>query len=127
MTAPALPPVFVVDDSEDDLDLIKRLLAKSRVKNPVVTFDDAKAAIAFLKAAPSSPEPGLMPCLLLTDLKMPELDGFELIKWIRGQKRFARLPVIMMSSGGAERDAKEAKAAGADRFLAKFPTAEETP
>src|SRR4051812_2498756 len=85
MAAQSLPPVLVVDDSEDDLHLIKRLLAKARVKNPIVTFDDANRLMAFLKAA-ATPDSGLMPSLVLTDRKMPGVDGFDLVKWIRSQK-----------------------------------------
>jgi two-component system, response regulator len=120
MAADSLPPVLLVDDSDDDLRLLKRYLAKAGVKNPIVTHSDAPAAIAFLAAAAHGAEP--MPCLVLTDLKMPGIDGFDFIKWIRRQKPLKGLKVAMISGSGVPRDASQAKAAGADAFFAKFPT-----
>src|SRR5437868_5569670 len=125
MAAPSnLPPVLVVDDDQDALHLIKRILAKAGIKNPVVTFDDASKVVAFLKAAASAPEAGLMPCVVFTDLKMPAMDGFELLRWIRGEKNLARLTVVMLSSSSLDKDMKRAKALGVDDYLVKFPTPE---
>jgi CheY-like chemotaxis protein len=102
----------------------KRLLAKARIKNPVVTFDDAPKVVAFLKAAASAPEAGLMPCVVFTDLKMPGMDGFELLRWIRGEKTLARLTVVTLSSSSHDKDMKRAKVLGVDEYLIKFPTPE---
>ena len=121
----SLPPILVIDDSKDDLHLLKRLLAKAGVKNPVVTFDEAPDAISFLSAASSSPDAGLMPCLVMTDLKMPGFDGARFIKWIRAQKALSGMMVVMISGSGVERDLNQARAAGADSFFGKFPTAGE--
>jgi CheY-like chemotaxis protein len=122
--APNLPPVLVVDNDEDDLHLIKRLMGKGGVKNPVVTFDDPSKAVAFLKAALAMPNGGLMPCAVFTDLKMPRMDGFELIAWIRGEKALTALSVVMLSSSSFEKDIKRAKALGVDNYLVKLPTPE---
>lgn len=124
MAAQSLPPVLVVDDSEEELHLIKRLLAKAQVKNPVVTFDDASRVMTFLKAASATPDSGLMPCILFTDLKMPGVDGLDLVKWIRTQKSFARLPVVMLSGSGEDREVKRAKELGVTECLTKLPTPE---
>src|SRR3954467_15150389 len=125
MAPRSLPPVLVIDDNEDDLHLLKRLLGKAGLKNPVVTFPDALAAISFLKAATSTADSGLVPCLIFTDLKMPDIDGLAFTKWIRTQKTLTNVTVIVISNSGVERDAKQAKAAGADKFFPKFPTADE--
>jgi CheY-like chemotaxis protein len=120
-----LPPVLVVDDSADDLILIKRLLAKAGIKNPVVTFDDPTKVLAFLKAAAQTPDSGLIPCIVFTDLKMPRVDGFDLLKWVRDQKKpLADLPVIILSGGAEEKDLKRAKTLRANKYIVKFPKPE---
>ena len=119
-----LPPVLVIDDSPDDVILIKRLFIKAAIRNPVVTFDDSSKAMAFLKAAAGAPDSGLMPCVVFTDLKMPVTNGLELTKWIREQRRLAHLPVVMLSGSGEEIDVKRAKAAGVNEYLVKLPKPE---
>jgi CheY-like chemotaxis protein len=116
-----LPPVLVIDDSPDDLILIKRLFIKAGVKQPVVTFDDSAKAMAFLKAAAAAPDSGLLPCVVFTDLKMPLTNGLELLRWIREQKRLADLPVVMLSGAAEEKDVMRAKTAGVTEYLVKLP------
>jgi CheY-like chemotaxis protein len=116
-----LPPVLVVDDNENDLFLIKRLLAKAGIKNPVVTFDDCVEAVSFIKAA-AQPNSGLMPCAVITDLKMSGMNGMDFVEWIRSQKSLARLTVIMLSGSNLDNDVKRANALGVDTYLVKFPS-----
>ena len=121
----SLPPILVVDDCEDDLHVFRRRLAKAKITNPIVTFSDATGVMAFLKAAAGAPDSGLMPYLVFTDLKMPGVGGLDLLKWIRGQRAFRHLPVVMVSGSGAEADIASAHALGVNKYLTKLPEPEE--
>lgn len=130
MTQPTTPPssltlrpIIVIDDEPDDLFFIRRLIDKGGVKNPVVTFLDSDDVMTFLGAILTilRKVPEFTPCVLFTDLKMPKIDGFELLKWVRRQREFDGLTVVMMSSSDNPTDVERAQKAGADRYLLKYP------
>ena len=127
MTAPAIyRPVIVIDDEPEDLFFIRRLFEKGGAKNPVVTFLDSEDAMSFLSAIRIvvSKVPEFTPCVLFTDIKMPKLDGFELLRWIRKQREFDPLTLVAMSSSDDDRDVELAQKLGADRYLIKYPSPE---
>jgi CheY-like chemotaxis protein len=117
-----LSPIVLVDDSADDRFFVRRLLQKSGVKNPVLDFDEGNEAIAYLRNL-LGPEVGPLPCVILTDLKMPGADGFELLAWVRSHAAFNGSTVVVLSDSGAPRDRKRAKALGADKYFVKLPAA----
>ena len=125
MVAPSLPPILLVDDSEDDLLLIKRLFERAGIKNPLVTFHNAPALFSFLTALVSDPDTGSIPSAVFTDLKMPGLDGFDVITWIREKPVFRDLPVVMLSGSGQDQDVKRAHALGVTKYLVKLPEPDE--
>jgi len=125
-TPPAVRPVVVIDDEPDDLFFLRRLFDKGGVKNPVVTFLDSEDSMSFLSATLVilRKVPQFTPCVLFTDIKMPKLDGFELVKWIRRQREFDELTVVVMSSSDNPKDVALAQKLGADRYLLKYPSPE---
>lgn len=122
--APLYRPVIVIDDEPDDLFFIRRLFEKGGVKNPVVTFLDSEDAMSFLSATRIivGKVPEFTPCALFTDIKMPKLDGFELLRWIRKQTEFDSLTLVAMSSSDEPKDVELAQKLGADRYLIKYPS-----
>jgi CheY-like chemotaxis protein len=127
MTSPlSLRPIIVIDDEPDDLFFVRRLLEKGGVKNPVVTFLDSDDVMTFLGAilVILRKVPEFTPCVLFTDLRMPKIDGFELLKWVRKQPEFDGLMVVMMSSSDNPEDVERAQKMGADRYLLKYPSPE---
>ncbi|MDO8540496.1 MAG: response regulator [Opitutaceae bacterium] len=124
MAAPlSLRPIIVIDDEPDDLFFIRRLIEKGAVPNPVVTFLDSEDVMTFLGAIQIilRKVPEFTPCVLFTDLKMPKIDGFALVKWVRQQREFDGLTVVTMSSSDDPKDVELAKQLGADRYLLKYP------
>jgi CheY-like chemotaxis protein len=119
----SLRPIIVIDDEPDDLFFIRRMLEKGAVKNPVVTFLDSDDVMTFLGAilVILRKVPEFTPCVLFTDLKMPKIDGFELLKWVRRQREFDGLTVVMMSNSDNPSDVERAQKLGADRYLLKYP------
>ena len=120
------PPnvILIADDDSDDLFLIRRLLSKAGIRNPVVSCRNGDEVVALLRPAASSSEKAVCPCVVFLDIKMPKLDGFEVLRWIRKQTTLKNLPVMMLSGSDEPRDIRRATELGATRYLIKHPTAE---
>lgn len=117
-----LPPILLVDDDPNDLFFVRRRLDKAGAKNPIVTFTDGEQVLEFLrKACDGEPTPEETPCVVFLDIKLPRIDGFEVLRWIRSQPRFESLPVIMLSGSAEQRDIERATKLRATRYLTKLP------
>lgn len=110
-----------MDDSSDDLFLIKRAFRQAGVHSPVKEVYDGKQAIDYLEGTGSFADRELypLPCMIITDIKMPQVDGFMLLRWLREQPAFARVPRIVLSSSGEDTDRSRARELGACVYLVK--------
>jgi CheY-like chemotaxis protein len=118
-------PILIVDDEPDDVALIRLLLRKAEVPNPVLTFTDSGEALAFLREVTASPEAAVLtPCVMLLDIKMPKVHGFVLLKWARRQSTLDRMRILMLSGSDEPKDHLRAEKLGADGYLVKFPSAD---
>src|SRR5437016_5385879 len=97
MAPEGLRPILLIDDSHEDLFLTKRLLARAGLKHPIVTIDDGEEGIAFLRAATMTEASGIVPCAIFCDIRMPKIDGFDVLKWVRSQKALAKVPIAMLT------------------------------
>ncbi|HVU32222.1 MAG TPA: response regulator [Opitutaceae bacterium] len=114
-------PLFLVEDSDDDLFLFRRLLTKAEVRNPLMIATNGQAAIDQLaRLAPDGPADGI-PALMFLDLKLPLRSGFEVLQWVRSEPRFTQTAVIVLSSSAEARDVKRAYDLGAQSYLVKYP------
>src|SRR6266850_3763637 len=97
---PDLTVILLVEDRQDDVFLIRTALEKGRVFNPIQAVQDGEEAIAYLMGEGkfANREEFPLPGLILLDLKMPRMDGFELLKWIRQQPPFKALRVVVLTS-----------------------------
>jgi CheY-like chemotaxis protein len=116
-----LRPILLIDDNHEDLFLTKRLLARAGIKHPIITIDDGEEAIAFLRAAAAPGASDLLPCAVFCDIRMPKIDGFDVVKWARNQPALARTPIVMLTGGDVPEDRARAKSLGVTYFLVKFP------
>ena len=103
--------VLIADDNPSDIDILQLAFEENRLAADFLTANDGLAAIALL--------PGATPGLFLIDIKMPRADGFAVLSAIRGEARFAGVPVIIMSSSAAGSDRQRAAALGATRYWVK--------
>jgi CheY-like chemotaxis protein len=113
--------ILLVDDSEDDHALMRFALKKAGVRNPVRELYSGQEAIAYLSGQGeyADRERYPLPCLIITDLKMTGVDGFELLDWLRQRPEFVRVPKLVLSTSGHEGDEKRARQLGACAYFVK--------
>ena len=118
---PGGSPILLVEDSEQDIAIMQRAFETAGILNPVQTVRDAESAIAYLSGTGqySVREDYLLPALVLLDLNLPGLDGFELLKWIRRTPDLSGLRVIVLSGSGSSHDVNRAFELGANSFIIK--------
>lgn len=122
-TSTTLAPIFIADDESDDRFFIERRLRMAGATHPLVEFRDGEELVRMLeKIAAHEIRP---PCLLLLDLKMPLLDGFDVIRWLRARAEFQVLPVAVITSCTRPSDRARVAQTGVTEFMEKFPSADE--
>ena len=115
------PVILVAEDDEDYVLLIKQVFQKAHIPNPIHVVWNGEEAIAYLKGAGkySNREEYPLPDIFLLDLKMPRVNGFEVLKWVRAQPTFGSLRILVLTSSDEIRDVNEAYQLGANSFLVK--------
>src|SRR5258707_7659509 len=115
------PIVLLAEDSEDDVIILRKAMAKALLDFPLFVAKDGEEAIAYLKGTGKFGDRSQfpMPDLLLLDLVMPLINGFEVLEWIREQPLLGSLPVVVLTSSETIHDIKLANQLGAHSFLVK--------
>lgn len=111
--------ILLVEDNADDEALTLRALARNHIANRVVVARDGAEAVTYLLGGAGSPPADPLPWLVLLDLKLPKLDGLEVLQRIRATPRTRRLPVVVLTSSREERDMVEAYDRGANSYVRK--------
>ncbi len=113
--------ILLVDDNLSDVELTKRALEKRHVGNQLLVAEDGKAALDYLFAEGVHAGRNVMdlPTLVLLDLKLPKLDGLEVLRRIRADARTKRLPVVILTSSNEEQDLAAGYDLGANSYIRK--------
>ena len=113
--------ILLAEDREDDVILIRRAFRSAFLDNPLQIVRDGEECIAYLAgmAKFSNRAEFPLPELLLLDLKMPRMDGFDVLLWLRQQPTLSSLRVIVITSSEALRDVNRAYELGASSFMVK--------
>jgi CheY-like chemotaxis protein len=106
--------IVLVEDNPDDQTLTLRALKKQNLANEIIVLNDGVEALAFL-LDPEKP----LPNLLLLDLKLPKLDGLQLLRRLRSEPRTQLLPVVVLTSSDEDRDVIEGYRLGANSYIRK--------
>jgi len=114
-------PILHAEDDENDALFMRLAFKKAKLANPLIAVHDGEAAIAYLNTAsqPGNADLFPLPCRILTDLKMPRVSGFDLLKWIKEQPHLSHIPAIVLSSSGEPGDRQRASELGAAAFWVK--------
>jgi two-component system response regulator len=105
--------VLIVEDNPDDLELALHALRKSDFANRVEVARDGAEALDMLKASTELPK------VILLDVKLPLVDGIEVLRELKADARTRRVPVVMMTSSAEDRDLAAAYELGANSYIVK--------
>jgi two-component system response regulator len=113
--------ILLVEDNPDDEALTIRALQKNNIRNKVVVVHDGAEALDFLfcTGAYANRNPKDMPQVVLLDLKLPKVDGLEVLRRIRADARTSLLPVVILTSSKEEQDIMESYKNGANSYVRK--------
>lgn len=113
--------ILLVEDNPRDEELTLRALKKSNVRNEVVVAHDGAEALDYLFAtgAHAARDPADVPTVVLLDLKLPKVDGIEVLRRIRADERTKLQPVVILTSSNEERDRLESYGSGANSYVRK--------
>lgn len=109
--------ILLVEDDPDHEALAIRALRKANVANDIEVAHDGAEAVEYMNAAGSGAKP--MPQLVLLDLKLPKLDGLEVLRNIRAAEKTALLPVVVLTSSDEERDIVSSYRLGVNSYIRK--------
>ena len=108
-------PILLVEDNPSDIQLTQRAFAKSKIANELVIVEDGQAALDYLFGDKGEE----LPAVVLLDLKLPRIDGLEVLKRLRANTRTRLLPVVMVTTSKEEEDIVESYRLGANSYVRK--------
>lgn len=113
--------ILLVEDNPDDVTLTERALKKSHILNKLVVAKDGAEALDYILGTGnySDRDMNSMPEVVLLDLKLPKIDGLEVLKRIRSDKRTKLLPVVILTSSKEENDLINGYTLGANSYIRK--------
>jgi len=111
--------ILIVDDSQKDVELTIAALAEKNLANEVDVAEDGEEALDYLYKRGKFSNITGNPAVILLDIKMPKMDGIEVLKHIRANPEFKFVPVIMVTSSREERDLVESYKLGANSYVVK--------
>ncbi len=109
-------PILLVEDNPIDIDLTLRAFKKRKLANPVTVARDGEEALAFFSRRQIN-EP--LPLIILLDLKLPKVDGLEVLRQIKSQPNLRSIPVIVLTSSSEDREIQTAYQLGANSYIVK--------
>ncbi len=111
--------ILLVEDNPDDEALTRRALAKNNIQNEVLVARDGAEALDCLFGTGGRAGRPIAPEVVLLDLKLPKIDGLEVLRRIRADERTRRLPVVILTSSREERDVISGYDLGANSYIRK--------
>jgi two-component system response regulator len=113
--------ILLAEDNPDDIQLTLRALKKSNILNEVVIVQDGVEALDYLFGTGKyeGRDVHIKPQVVLLDLKMPRMDGLEVLARLRGDERTRLLPVVILTTSNEERDKVESYKLGANSYIRK--------
>lgn len=113
--------ILLVEDNPDDVELTLRAFRQSKVLNEILVVCDGVEALDYLfsTGAFAGRDPNASPEVVLLDLKLPKVDGLEVLRRMRADERTRRTPVVVLTSSGEEKDIVSSYDLGANSFVRK--------
>ena len=111
-------PILLVEDNPDDVLITKRAFKKGKIRNTLYTVENGVEAIKFLhREGNYSDAP--VPALILLDINMPLMNGFQVLEIIKGDEKLRKIPVIMLTTSERDSDIDRAYSLGCNSYIVK--------
>jgi CheY-like chemotaxis protein len=113
--------ILLVEDNEDHAELVKRSLAQNRVANQIIWVENGEKALHYLfrEGDYQDPKKSPQPSLILLDLRLPKVDGLDVLRRIKANPGLQRIPVVILTSSAAETDVAKSYEANANSYVVK--------
>jgi len=109
-------PIMLVEDNALDLDLTLRAFKSQKLDNPVVVARDGEEALGFIDKWDNGAP---LPVVILLDLKMPKVNGLEVLKVLKQHPEYKTIPVVVLTTSAESSDVKSAYQLGANSYIVK--------
>ncbi len=109
-------PILLIEDNPLDVDLTRRAFAKRKLANPLEVARDGEEALAYLARWEAGAP---LPVVILLDLKLPKVDGLEVLRRLKAHADFHAVPVVILTTSQEDGDVKEAYELGANSYIVK--------
>lgn len=120
MPASSLRPILLAEDNPNDVELVVTALKDARLLNEIVTVGDGAQALDYLfRRGPYAGRSGLSPAVIMLDLKMPKVDGREVLRQIRADPELRTVPVVVLTSSREESDLMQTYQLGVNAYVVK--------
>lgn len=116
MKSDSTQPILLVEDNPMDVDLTKKAFARRNLTNPIEVARDGEEALAWIGRWEAG-EP--KPAVILLDLKLPRVDGLEVLRQLKSHPEFRTIPVVVLTTSEEDRDVKSAYQIGANSYIVK--------
>jgi two-component system response regulator len=113
--------ILLVEDNPDDVALTLRAFQKSRIANPVKVVSDGAEALDYLLArgAHADRARAPLPALVLLDLKLPKVDGLDVLRAVRADRRTSVVPIVVLTSSSEDQDVLRSYSLGVNSYIRK--------
>jgi CheY-like chemotaxis protein len=114
--------ILLVEDDLNDIFLVKRAFKMARIENPLQVVTDGQEALSYLSGEGkyANRETHPLPKLIVMDIKMPRLTGFQVLEWVKGHNTpLRRIPIVVVSSSDNPTDINRAYELGANAYMVK--------
>lgn len=114
-------PVLLVEDNPDDAELTMRAFKRAQIANEVILAEDGVQALDFLfcRGAWADRDRDIVPALVLLDLKLPRVDGIDVLRALRSNEATRFVPVVILTSSNEQRDLVDSYGLGANGYVRK--------
>jgi two-component system response regulator len=113
--------ILLIEDNQDDIELTIRAFRKNNLKNEIIVIKDGEKAVEYINGTGEYIErdQNKQPAVILLDLKLPKVDGIEILRQIKSNPRMKVIPVVILTSSLEEKDISNGYSFGANSYIRK--------